>query len=435
MKPLSAAVAGFILCLVATAFTGHHLLAPVEDQLIFFSLRDTAKARCDLVMPSIQVTAADVTTKGHFFRQTVGRTDLQGRYFRATVPLGHATAFWEPGFVLWLVLLSWFSRTLLLVKLVNGMLVALGLYFLLKAVDTAQCSLPTPWLSVLTAAAPATIYFAQKAMAESLFFALLCLCLYLLRRNKYACLLGACLGLAALVKMQILIVFFPLLVVFWRAQGLKKLMLVCLGLCLVLLPWVARNYLIFDQMVLFPTKSAVTLWARNNPLFLYPDAGQGDALARLLRRRAEKNRAVFLFPQLSSHREPDRAREIRRAFLRYVMRDPLLFSAMVAKRISLLFEIPGLPPAGLAVSPLLFILFVYLGVQGYREDRLPYMHLLVLCFLLFSALVNADTRFRAPYEPLLILVALCYIWRKRSLGFRGAEQGQAGKIPGRVHEV
>jgi hypothetical protein len=80
---------------------------------------------------------------------------------------------------------------------------------------------------------------------------------------------GICFGLATLVKSQILLLpVFIMIYDFWRSHQRKnvicKYLLLAGGILVVVIPWTARNYLVFDRFILVQSNGGYNLLMGNN---------------------------------------------------------------------------------------------------------------------------------------------------------------------------
>jgi 4-amino-4-deoxy-L-arabinose transferase-like glycosyltransferase len=91
--------------------------------------------------------------------------------------------------------------------------------------------------------------------------------------------LGATAGLiagAALLTKEAMLFFLPLAALWLLLHKRRQLFAAfTLGVALLVLPWIARNYLVHDQFILTAAHGGVTLWTGNNPLA----HGEGDLAA------------------------------------------------------------------------------------------------------------------------------------------------------------
>jgi hypothetical protein len=130
----------------------------------------------------------------------------------------------------------------------------------------------------LAALHPALIAADGALMTESLYGLLAALALLAAYRvvevptTRRALVLGGVLGLAALVRAEALILLPLLLVPVLRgAGGLRTAGLICLAFAVVLAPWTARNWTVFDRPVLVATEGGETLAGANCDAMYYGD--------------------------------------------------------------------------------------------------------------------------------------------------------------------
>lgn len=91
--------------------------------------------------------------------------------------------------------------------------------------------------------------------------------------------LGAMAGLvagAALLTKEAMLFFLPLAALWLLLHKRRQLFAAfTVGVALLVLPWIARNYVVHDQFILTAAHGGVTLWTGNNPLA----HGEGDLAA------------------------------------------------------------------------------------------------------------------------------------------------------------
>lgn len=417
---LKALIAVIFLHSLLLFISANKLIRPLEDQLIYISLRNSLLQNKEIIMPDIKVSKEDLHNKGDSFRAVISKTDLHGQYFRSTVPLGSITAFWEPGFILIITLLSFLSRRIVIIKIFNSIIYITSIFLLMKLSGGYFTNKRLRiFLFCFLSFLPLNIVYNHKIMSETLYLSLIVLIVYLTEnfghfRNKpyIALILGFLSGLIFLVKSQGIFIIFPLFTLKFAKKSRAALSTIMLCFALCISPWLIRNHNVFNTIVIFPTKGAITLWARNNPLFLYKDAINTNSLERLALKNALKNEDLYHFPELKGHDEISREREIKGLLINMIKRDPVNYSIMSLIRASLIFYVPIPGDFGLFVSFFLLIIFLHIIIYNIAHRNLYYMNLFILLSFVFSVFVNSDTRFRLPLDPLILLSLFIFIKQK-----------------------
>lgn len=419
------ALLGFNLIIALSL--SNRIIKPQEDQLLYLSLRNSIILNKEIVMPAVKVSEEDLNKKGDNFSKTVRKTDLEDEYFRSTVKIGSKTAFWEPLFLFVISILGSLSRQIILIKFFNSFIYALSIYMLLSLsrqyFKSDIKNLPV-WIAV--SFLPYNIIYNQKIMSETLFFFLMTLLIYMLEKSAgktimpwLPAILGIVSGLIFLTKSQG--IFIACLLVFLYCRNKPgRLLKFTVFFLIIASPWLARNYMVFHKPVIFPTKGAVTLWARNNPVFLYQDGKAGNSLENLALSRALRQKELYDFPPVSGKDEIERQTEIRSAFLKTVGQDPVNYLLMCLIRASLVYRLPAGGDWSLALSLLILAVMGAVFVYNVLNRKMPYMNTAILTYIGISVILNSDTRFRIPFDPLMALsfcVFLKTIIDRRS-GFR-----------------
>jgi 4-amino-4-deoxy-L-arabinose transferase-like glycosyltransferase len=219
-----------------------------------------------------------------------------------------------------------------------------------------------------------------------------------------ALLLGAIVGLAALARAEALILLPLLLIpVVRRAGGLRAAAFVCLAFVVVLAPWTARNWIVFDRPVLIATEGGETLAGANcAPVYSGERIGAWDAACVSFSGRG--NEAVEL-------------NELGRDGIRYALDHlstlPRVELARLGRTWGLLdpFETPeGRASWLMDIGALLFYLLVPLAVYGFlvlRRRGVPVWIVTtpLVTVTLTTLLAYGAVRFRHSAELSLVVLA------------------------------
>jgi len=296
--------------------------------------------------------------------------------------------------------------------------------------------------AAFAAVMPGLIMYTDIMLAETLFSAELLvfflLVLKLSPRRWWAPLaIGMMIGLAAMTRSEGLLLFTVPLAVWWRELARRELLLklaaLGAGAALVIGPWSIRNYSQFDRFVLLGTNGGTTFWAGHNPR---ADGGPTYAPSSLLIRAGQPNEDGVVFKQEALLREEA---------LDFMINNPLRELELIPLKllhlnrgdstaidIWLNSQAPGDEPAvahnrkiWLAVVLDFFyyaLLTLTIGsvlLFGRRlwGDRVMrgVLALFVVSLVFYGFLFYGNFRYRAPLEPLMMLVAAPLLGRLWSM--------------------
>jgi len=271
--------------------------------------------------------------------------------------------------------------------------------------------------AVLAAVYPPLVWICAYALSETLYCVLGLVTVALLvaasdGRARAPLGLGLLAGLVAGVAVltrEATVFFLPLACLYLllrRRPGL--LATLALGTAVILLPWIARNYLVHDRFMLFAAHGGVTFWTGNNPLA----RGEGDLAANPEMKRAR----IALEAQHAGISSADMDAVYYREALRFIVTQPLAWLALLVKKLFYTF-VPVGPSYTLhstryflgSVIPYgLLVPFAFAGVirLGPRRAALWPAWLLGLSVVVVCLVFFPQERFRIPViDPLLIICA------------------------------
>lgn len=251
---------------------------------------------------------------------------------------------------------------------------------------------------------------------------------------------GACLGLTALVRAQVLILLPVLLlfILFYRkpfAQGIKDLLLVVLGLALVMSPWIWRNWNLTGTFVL-DDRGEERLLARNystNPVDLPPPL-EGETAQEF---SARLKRDIFTF--MLEH-PSDMAFFVSNHFFRNMATSvvyiaPLLSTASPRDVVdgTLFWESwQGDLNANSGISIFVALTIIALGVATAQTKNKIAGWLPLVLFLAYSAgnalVRSSGWRFSLPVDWIILVyysIALAYIPSKIKFVWNGNNESQS----------
>lgn len=209
---------------------------------------------------------------------------------------------------------------------------------------------------------------------------------------------GVCLGLSALMRSSMIL--FPVALFGWllllrqwpwrRVVGLT--VAVTLGMVLTIAPWTWRNYRVFGQFIPLSTQGGLGFWYSNNPQASggWIGAPLPTALAGEHPDELTTNRAGFQAGWQALRADPGR---LPLLLVKKVLVFWLIFHDTTTWEVNWTFLLLGL--------------LALFGWWGVRHRPAAWLPVIVPCgyFTAISMLFYGDPRFRAPLEPLLILLA------------------------------
>lgn len=291
---------------------------------------------------------------------------------------------------------------------------------------------------------PGQILYTDLLLAETLFaFELLVffLLLAILPINwRSAALLGVVIGLAALTRGEGIFLPVVVLAVWWRELAkpvlVRRIAVVGAGMVLVIAPWTVRNAIELDTFIPIANNSGATLWAGHNP-----DAFGGAMYA---------TPDLITIPQTAEPGSPqaaiDQDRFLRDEALEFMVENPLYELKLIPLKLihlnrgdSRIVDIwlnkvsPGDPKpvegntrvgmnvvldfAYYALLALTIVAVIVLGRDGWRQRVLRGIFTLgIVSLVLYGFVFYGNPRYRAPLEPLMIVLVaplLTRLWEAR----------------------
>jgi hypothetical protein len=194
----------------------------------------------------------------------------------------------------------------------------------------------------------------------------------------------------------------------------RQLLLATVVCGITLVPWTARNYVVFGQWVLFKTSFGLNLWMGNNPHatgIQYAADGQPmqDTLSAAMR------------SHLAGLNEAQRYSELAQRALRWIRHHPRRFVELTLTRVGYMWWIS--PTYRLTTENIVEPRWFYVarawmqvpvlafglvgGARAWPRNRRLLVHCLwwMAAFTLpYSVSVAGNTRFRLPAEPMLLVL-------------------------------
>ncbi|WP_169911630.1 glycosyltransferase family 39 protein [Clostridium oryzae] len=196
---------------------------------------------------------------------------LSGKGYRI---YGYLSAYEPIGYSAFLVTIYFlFGSSIIAAKIANIVLSVVNILLIMAIMKQTGFNKKVILLAAaLFSVMPIQIMYTSVVSTEVLFTTSLLLITYVLFSNlKYKdILLGAIIGIAALIKpymmiFQFLIFVYYIFTEFNLKLALKSLMLITVMMAIVIAPWTIRNYTIFHKFIPISTNGGYNLYVNNNP--------------------------------------------------------------------------------------------------------------------------------------------------------------------------
>jgi len=272
------------------------------------------------------------------------------------------------------------------------------------------------WATAIFGFYPDLIEISAMLMTETLSLFFVCLFLYLFFRffiDTKNCwlvlLLGLISGLAVLARPPVLFLLPIVYFLFFRKKLFWQAAVFSVALFLIFVPWTARNYKVYDEIMPFGAAGQFNFWIGNQP------GGNGEQEPTLQQQHF-----------LETHKATEINPESMRQFKNFVFNYPAEFIKLTLLRINKYFSVirpmgfwfyqHGLGQALFIFSSALASVFLFIfGLAGAikawraKEVKLNYL----LGFLVFTPLIIfatvVETRYRFQVYPLLAIFAGYFI--------------------------
>lgn len=408
----------YVCSLPSTTF-----VSPVRDQELYWALATSLGQGEGFVCPDVEPVDVTALPNGDSRRDIVSSAIQEG-YFRGIVPLGQPTAFWLPLYPLIISAVQLvFGNSLVIFRLFQAILGSLLVLFMFDiAVRLFRNRAVGYGAALITAFYPFFIYYCGIVMTETLYISMLTAFFWSFLRwyqNRTAvnCIvMGIILGAVFLTRSVVLgLIPMTACAVFLLSsrwfRGLQQMFLFIVAFCLVLSPWVLRNYGLFESVVITPTKGGPTFWARNNPLFLEKELGESGFDVSSL--EVFLGNELLTFPSFTTENEVQRSTLMFQRMFRFIKEEPEFYLHLCWYKLQWFltpFGSAGTPFWQRLVSLVSYgttLIFV-LGALLIRRDLFRQMLLplsVVVYFIFFHAMINGDTRFRIPVDVFFIIIA------------------------------
>ncbi|MDR7545145.1 MAG: glycosyltransferase family 39 protein [Armatimonadota bacterium] len=296
--------------------------------------------------------------------------------------------------------------------------------------------------AAVLAAFPHAVYVSGLHLTENLFLVLITAALVLSTRlaarprTGTALALGGLLGLTALTR-AVFLTFLPLVVLWawgtwgWRSPQAHRTAATVLGAAVaVLMPWVARNYMVFHAVIPVQGNGGVVFWAANNP---QADGGLIWPSQQTWRSGSPPDDGRYGWRALSLAEEN---RVYVQAALRWIRSHPADFGRLVLKKLARLYGFSRAEDGrGLRVPPVVRIAHggvLAAAAAGLVTERRRWRPLLfVLLLVVFThlsvAVFSGASRYLLPLVPALAVLAAVTVVRAGGVLAQGSGLRQMGE--------
>ncbi len=349
-------------------------------------------------------------------------------------PQGGPSAQWPPGYSTILAGLYWlFGINPFWGELFNAVVGAITVVLLMLLIERVVDRRAAVVGGVMLAVLPGPILWTDLLVTETLYTAMFVLLLLVLAHAaptwRWMVVIGAVIGLAALVRGEALTWSLLPVVLFWRdlpkVDLVKKLAVTGVVAAACLAPWTIRNAIVMDAFVPVATNASATLWSGHHagatggqtypPEAYYQQFDQEPPLRELQSGKALRNDAVeymLTHPLHELQLIPLKLIHLNRGdsfALDWVNAAPreAPIAPINVERIGVLADIGYY---GLLTMFLLGSVVLGRSFWATRIGRVFATTFLTALFL-YGFLYYGNYRYRLPYEPLMVLVAATFLTR------------------------
>lgn len=438
-----------------TLFLGNRLL-PLADQPVFLNLAENIVAGRGLMISDELVGIPDNVSdslRAFFMTRPERVRDEELGALWGIIKPGTPTAFFEPFYPVFLGGIRYlfgptpgtkfgaseiipFGPKIVIARLFQSLFDALIipiLYYL-------GVALFTPVVGGLAALIycfyPHSIIFAMNLVTQNTYLFLQAVMVFFfvrtLNRQSWGnyILLGLSAGLTLLTRIS-LITFIPFIVIcLWlplrRELKWGRVVVGMLIMILAVVPWVLRNWAVFGEPLLLPTKGGRNLWEYNNQLFT-PEKLEGKAVGMNLiyqnfaRRHFDglKARELLPFPHFTTESEIERDGILNQRVMGFIKANPGVYLKLCFLRLYQLFRVVPSSlsgPVATLASVLTFgwilpasLIGIALSLKQWRRRSVLYA--IFFYTIATAALTASGVPHRVPTDPYFILMAATCVAR------------------------
>ncbi len=257
--------------------------------------------------------------------------------------------------------------------------------------------------SLISTFYPFFIFYTGFLLTETLFVFLIVLTFFYLTRiveknEKLSFKGGILLGLSGLTRPNIQL-FFPISIfhILFLKDKWKKILMFSTGFCLILIPWIIRNYKIFHKFIPGTTMGGWVFWEGNNP---YSEGGPCSyfPLEVIQMDEIRRDRILYKMTFEEIKKNPKRFLYLlKNKFKRFwnVVPNAPEFEKKILYRVISVFSF-GI------MMPFFIIGFLF----SLKNKKAQFFHSLIILFTFFHMIFLASIRYRLPLEPFYIIISV-----------------------------
>jgi len=426
----------FIIRFLSILPYGNGIALPYRDQNTYYGLGRCIVEEGFLGVPSkgvgpyIEHRNANPRPPGFYptFHDSMAAVWENEGMVYGVVEWGKPNSFFEPLYPLMTAgMYLVFGDNFFFWRLIHVILGTLLVYFIydigMKAFkDWRIATLSALWITFY----PNAIFYSWILMSEVLLLALLAAAFWayfrLLDNPKWhwALLVGIFFGLFALTR-SFIIAFFPFMVIYvvLFVKNRKRWqygLLAAAGFLIIFTPWVVRNSLLHQQLVILSTRGGYNLWMRNNPYFIADEfRAMGVEFSEERLAKLKHLDYILGYPEFNEDQgELERNAILTQKGKEFITSNLDFFLELCWIRFLWTIGWKGIGLKGPLMNGIAFIsympaLFGFLLSFFVGWKRL-YVTLplwsVVGYFILFYSLTHEGLRYRLPVDPYIILLAI-----------------------------
>lgn len=301
------------------------------------------------------------------------------------------------------------SQNLLAVRIIQTMLSTLTvviIYFIAISVfnEDKHAERIGKISAIISVFYPFFVYYSGAILNETLFIFLLSLVIWVLIRGRFfwaAILLGLSVLCRAEILLFIIFIIIGLFAILKKRDALRVSFIMFLLLCVILSPWVARNYLIFNKFVPLSTMGGYTFYEGNAPENLTGGPFGGKFFLKIPEGLDEveideyyRNETIRVIKE-----NPERFIKLcwskfKRFWNIKLNTDDPRYASLRNNLISIF-----------SFGPILLLFIPGLIISFWNRKNLVFLYLIILYVMLINLTFVSSLRYRLPIEPYLIIFA------------------------------
>jgi 4-amino-4-deoxy-L-arabinose transferase-like glycosyltransferase len=312
-------------------------------------------------------------------------------------------AFRPPLYPLILSLLYFLKFNLLGIRIfqtIISSLTVIFIYLLGKEIFDEKTGFFSSLISIFY---PFFIFYTGFLLTETLFVFLIVLTFFYLvkiveKNGNLSLKAGIIMGLAGLTRPNIQLFFLiSIFHILFLKDKWKKILLFSAGFCVVLMPWIIRNYKIFHKLIPGTTMGGWVFWEGNN---LYSEGGPCSYFPRGILEIEETQRDKILYNMTFKVIKENPKRFLflmKNKFKRFwnIVPNAPEFERKILYRFISVFSFGILMP--------FFIIGFFIS---FKNKKAHFFHSLIIFFTISHMVFLASIRYRLPIEPFYIILSV-----------------------------